>query len=190
MVKVVKRKADWTDIRLFWAVARLGSFGAAARTLDIGLTTITRAVDRLEERLNTKLLIRGPQGVTLTEAGERAYDSALTMERAAENFETHVQDSENAPEGRVRIAAPDGLAGVFLPPHIPEFLRANPRIDLIIDAGLWPDRPIASDVDLTLTFSEPKNPDMVAIPWPISTTPCSPRATMWPSTGRRPRPRR
>ena len=163
-MKVVRRKADWTDIRLFWAVARLGSFGAAARALDIGLTTITRAVDRLEERLNTKLLIRGPQGVTLTEAGERAYDSALTMERAAENFETHVLDSENTPEGRVKLAAPDGLAGVFLPPHLPEFLRGNPRIDLIIDSGLWPDRPIASEVDLTLTFSQPKNPDMVAVP--------------------------
>ncbi len=164
MTKVVRRKADWTDIRLFWAVARLGSFGAAARALDIGLTTITRAVDRLEERLNTKLLLRGPQGVTLTEAGERAYDSALVMERAAETFETHVLDSETAPEGRVRLSAHDGLAGILLPPHLPEFLRANPKIDLIIDSGLWPDRPISGDVDLTLTFVEPKNPDMVAIP--------------------------
>ncbi|MDR3506308.1 MAG: LysR family transcriptional regulator [Caulobacteraceae bacterium] len=164
MVNVVRRKADWTDIRLFWAVARLGSFGAAARTLDMGLTTITRAVDRLEERLNTKLLIRGPQGVTLTEAGERAYDSALTMERAAESFEHQVSNSENTVEGRVRLAAPDGLAGVFLPPHMPEFLRANPRIDLVIDCGLWPDRPMLGEIDMSLTFTEPKNPDMVAIP--------------------------
>ena len=161
---MVRRKADWTDIRLFWAVARLGSFGAAARALEIGLTTITRAVDRLEDRLNTKLLLRGPQGVTLTEAGERAYDSAVAMENAAEIFETRVLDSEDTPEGRVRLAAPDGLAGVFLPPSLPEFLRAHPRIDLILDGGLWPDRPLTSDTDLTLTFAEPKSPDVVAIP--------------------------
>jgi DNA-binding transcriptional LysR family regulator len=161
---VARRKADWTDIRMFWVVARLGSFGAAARSLDIGLTTITRAVDRLEERLNTKLLVRGPQGVTLTESGERAYDSALTMERAAESFEHLIVDSESTPEGRVRLAAPDGLAGVLLPRHIPEFLRANPKIDLIVDCGLWQDRPLAGEVDLTLTFAEPKHPDMVAIP--------------------------
>lgn len=160
---MVRRKAEWTDIRLFWAVARLGSFGAAARALEIGLTTITRAVDRLEDRLNTKLLIRGPQGVTLTDAGERAYDSALVMERAAETFETRVLDSQDSPEGRVKLAAPDGLAGVFLPPHLPEFLRANPRIDLVIDSGTATDRPIAGDVDLTLTFTEPKSPDMVAV---------------------------
>jgi len=164
VTSVVKRKADWTDIRMFWVVARLGSFGAAARALDIGLTTVTRAVDRLEERLNTKLLVRGPQGVTLTESGERAYDSALTMERASESFENLVRDSESAPEGKVRLAAPDGLAGVFLPRYVPEFLRANPKIDLLIDGGLWPDRPLVGEVDLTLTFAEPKNPDMVAIP--------------------------
>jgi DNA-binding transcriptional LysR family regulator len=164
VVKVVRRRADWTDIRLFWAVARLGSFGAAARALDIGLTTVTRAVDRLEERLNTKLLIRGPQGVTLTEAGERSYDSALTMERAAESFETVVLDSESTPEGRVQLAAPDGIAGMLLPPRLPEFLRANPKIDLIIDSGLWADRPIGGEADLTLTFEEPRNPDLVATP--------------------------
>jgi DNA-binding transcriptional LysR family regulator len=164
LVSVVRRKAEWTDIRMFWVVAQLGSFGAAARALEIGLTTVTRAVDRLEERLNTKLLVRGPQGVTLTEAGERAYDSALTMERAAEIFENLILDSESLPEGRVRLAAPDGLAGVFLPRHLPEFLRANPKIDLAIDGGLWPDRPLVGEVDLTLTFAEPKNPDMVAIP--------------------------
>ncbi len=149
---------------MFWAVARLGSFGAAARALDVNLTTVTRAVDRLEERLNTKLLVRSPQGAALTEAGERAYDSALTMERAAESFENFLRDSEAAPEGRVRLAAPDGLAGFFLPPHLAEFTRANPKIDLVIDGGLWPDRPLTGEVDLTLTFAEPKNPDMVAIP--------------------------
>jgi DNA-binding transcriptional LysR family regulator len=164
VVSVVKRKADWTDIRMFWVVARMGSFGAAARALDIGLTTVTRAVDRLEERLNTRLLVRGPQGVTLTDAGERAYDSALTMERAAESFENLILDSESAPEGKVRLAAPDGLAGVLLPRYVPEFLRANPKIDLLIDGGLWPDRPLVGEVDLTLTFAEPTNPDMVAIP--------------------------
>ena len=149
---------------MFWVVARLGSFGAAARALDISLTTVTRAVDRLEERLNTKLLVRGPHGASLTESGERAYDSALTMERAAESFEHFILDSESAPEGRVKLAAPDGLAGFFLPQHVPEFLRANPKIDLVIDGGLWPDRPLVGEVDLTLTFAEPKNPDMVAIP--------------------------
>jgi DNA-binding transcriptional LysR family regulator len=119
MAEVVKRKADWSDLRVFWAVAELGSFGAAARNLGLGLTTVTRTVERLEERLAAKLFTRGPHGVTLTEAGVLAYDRALSMERVAEQLEREIVNSEKAPEGRVKISAPDGVAGIFLPPSWP-----------------------------------------------------------------------
>jgi DNA-binding transcriptional LysR family regulator len=164
MAEVMKRKADWSDLRVFWAVAELGSFGAAARNLNLGLTTVTRTVDRLEERLAAKLFTRGPHGVTLTEAGVLAYDRALSMERVAEQLEREIVNSEKAPEGRVKISAPDGVAGIFLPPFMAEFVRANPKIDLAVDCDLWPDRPMAGDADLALTFQEPKNPDAVATP--------------------------
>ena len=164
MAEVVKRKADWSDLRVFWAVAELGSFGAVARNLGLGLTTVTRTVDRLEEQLAAKLFTRGPHGVTLTEAGTLAYDRALSMERVAEQLEREIVNSEKAPEGRVKISAPDGVAGIFLPPFMAEFVRANPKIDLAVDCDLWPDRPMAGDADLALTFQEPKHPDAVATP--------------------------
>jgi len=104
VVNVVRRKADWDDIRVFWAVASLGSFAAAARALDSAVTTITRTVDRLEQQLNTKLPERGPHGATLTEAGEKVYDLAFTMERSAEALEHSVLNIESALEGRVKIA--------------------------------------------------------------------------------------
>jgi len=164
MAEVVKRKADWSDLRVFWAVAELGSFGAAARNLGLGLTTVTRTVDRLEERLSAKLFTRGPHGVTLTEAGLVAYDRALSMERVAEQLEREIVNSEKAPEGRVKISAPDGVAGIFLPPFMAEFVRANPKIDLAVDCDLWPDRPLSGDADLALTFQEPMHPDAIATP--------------------------
>jgi DNA-binding transcriptional LysR family regulator len=164
MAQVVRQKADWSDVRVFWAVAELGSFGAAARALKLGLTTVTRTVDRLESRLNAKLLTRGPQGVTLTEAGAMAYDRALSMERVAEQLEREILDREKAPEGHVKLAAPDGIAGIFLAPSMPEFIRANPKINLVVDCELWPDRPLQGEADVALTFQEPKQPDMIATP--------------------------
>jgi DNA-binding transcriptional LysR family regulator len=164
MKDVVRRRADWSDVRVFWAVAELGSFGSASRTLKLGLTTVTRAVDRLEARLNAKLLKRGPQGVKLTEAGMLAYDRALSMERIAEQLEVEVADCEKLPQGRVKLAAPDGIAGVFLSPAMAVFIRANPKIDLSIDCDLWPDRPLGGEADIALTFEEPKHPDVIATP--------------------------
>jgi DNA-binding transcriptional LysR family regulator len=149
-------------VRLFWAVAESGSFGAAARSLNVGLSTVTRAVDRLESRLNAKLLVRGPQGVALTEAGSVAYDRALSMERVAQQLEHDIADAERRPEGRVKLAAPDGIGGAYLTPLMAEFLRANPKIDLVIDCGFWSNYGLEGDIDLTLTFEESTRPDVTS----------------------------
>ena len=87
MSDVVRRKADFGDLRLFWAVAEAGSFGAAARALGVSTSTLTRAVDNLEARLEVKLLTRTAQGITLTEAGQTAFGRVRTMERAAAALE-------------------------------------------------------------------------------------------------------
>ncbi|HLK25045.1 MAG TPA: LysR family transcriptional regulator [Caulobacteraceae bacterium] len=163
-MSVVRRKADWGDVRLFWAVAEMGSFGAAARRLGAGLTTVTRAVERLERQLGAKLFVRGPQGVSLTRAGTLAYERARSMERMAEGLEQDLAGIEEALEGRVKLSAPDGVAGMFLAPAAAEFLRSNPKIDLAIDCGLSPKAPLAGEVDLTLTFEVPANLDAIATP--------------------------
>jgi len=161
MNEVAGRRADWSHLRVFFTVAEAGSFGAAARALKINPSTVTRTIDELERQLNVTLFHRGPRGVTLTHSGMLAYQRVRTMEQTAEALELEVADAESAPEGRVKIAAPDGLAGFFLSPHVPAFLQAHPDIDLVIDCGLWPDRPLEGEADLTLTFSEPAYADAV-----------------------------
>jgi len=142
----------------------LGSFAAAARALDSAVTTITRTVDRLEQQLNTKLLERGPHGATLTEAGEKVYDLAFTMERSAEALENSVLNIESALEGRVKFAARDALAGLILSTRLPSFLDKNSLIDVVLDTEQRADRLMAGEVDLTLTLSAPTHPDLVAVP--------------------------
>jgi DNA-binding transcriptional LysR family regulator len=164
MANVGRRRADWSDLRLFWAVAEMRGFGAAARALGVSQSTITRRIDELEYRLNARLFVRGPQGVTLTEAGEQARNLVRTMEHAAGALENLILDAEDKPEGGVGIAAPDGVAGIFLTPLMPEFLRANPKVDLRFDCGLWPDHPLKGDADLCLTFVEPTQSDLIARP--------------------------
>jgi DNA-binding transcriptional LysR family regulator len=164
MPEVVRRKADFGDLRLFWAVAEAGSFGAAARALGMSTSTLTRGVDNLEARLGVKLLTRTAQGITLTEAGQTAYDRVLTMERAAAALEMELAGFDKSPRGMVKLSAPDGIGGVFLTPFIPDFLRAHPQIDLAIDCGLWPDRPLKGEIDVALTFSKPDQDEVIARP--------------------------
>jgi DNA-binding transcriptional LysR family regulator len=149
---------------VFYAVAEAGGINAAARALKLNPSTVTRAVEELERQLNVTLFHRGPRGAVLTDAGEAAFQRVRTMDRMAEALELEIGDTEVLPEGRVRLAAPDGVAGYFVSPHLPEFLRAHPKLDLAIDCGLWPDRPLDGEADLVLTFAEPTQPDAVALP--------------------------
>lgn len=63
------------EMQVFLAVAQAGSLAAAARALQLSQATVTRSVTRLEQRLDSTLLLRGPRGVSLSPAGARFADS-------------------------------------------------------------------------------------------------------------------
>src|SRR5262249_30095470 len=61
---------DWSDIRIFLAVADYGSMNGASQSLNMSQSTISLRMRDLEQRLGSKLLARSKAGVCLTEAGE------------------------------------------------------------------------------------------------------------------------
>lgn len=68
----------------FHAVARAGSFSAAARELNLTQPAVSQQVAALERELGARLLHRGPGGLTLTAAGEVALEhGAALAERLA-----------------------------------------------------------------------------------------------------------
>jgi DNA-binding transcriptional LysR family regulator len=111
--------------------------------------------------LSVRLIVRGAQGVGLSEAGELIRDYVVTMERSAQAIERLALGRDKREEGRVRISAPDGLAAFWLAPKLPEFQRENPKISVSLDAGLWPRDDIQGETDLSLRFEESKHPDDV-----------------------------
>ena len=60
----------------FLAVAEAGSFSAAARRLNVGQPSISKAVAQLEAYLGVRLFQRSTRSLTLTEAGRRYRDGA------------------------------------------------------------------------------------------------------------------
>jgi DNA-binding transcriptional LysR family regulator len=160
-VLIGRQRIDWSDLRVFLAVAETGSFSGAAKLLGLTQPTVSRRLDELESRLNAQLVIRGLQGVGLTEAGELIRDHVVTMERSAQAIERLTLGRDKRDEGRVRVSAPDGLAAFWLAPRLAEFQRENPKIAVSLDAGLWPSSEMRLDVDLSLQFEESKHLDDV-----------------------------
>ena len=70
---------DWTLYRTFLAVARLGSFSAAARALGLTQPTAARHIEELEEALGVDLFARSPRGLTATDMAKALLPQAAAI---------------------------------------------------------------------------------------------------------------
>jgi molybdate transport repressor ModE-like protein len=87
-VDTVWRVLDLRRLHVLRAVAREGSFSAAARALDYTQPAVSHHVARLEAEVGTPLLVRTARGVRLTEAGQALVqhtDAVLARLESAED---------------------------------------------------------------------------------------------------------
>lgn len=103
------------DIATFVAVAQHASFTRAAERLETSKSNVGKAVQRLEERLGTKLFQRTTRAVRLTEDGETYLDAARTALDSLGEAEVALSARRDEPTGRVRLDVPIGFGRVLLP---------------------------------------------------------------------------
>lgn len=119
---------EWSDIRIFLAIARSGSLGSAARTLQLSHPTVGRRLRALEEDIGQALFQRHSEGVVLTDAGEAALRLAEEMEVRVLAMQRQLAGESDQREGVLRISAADWFATYVLPPVLHELARHYPRV--------------------------------------------------------------
>jgi len=141
---------DAASLPLFVAVARAGSFTAAARRLDVPTTTLSRRIQELEEALGVRLLNRTTRSLSLTDAGERYLAEVEPIIEAVEEANRSISRLRQSVTGRLRLTAPYFLAELFLADWVIAFQQAHPQvtIELQLDNHLL-DLP-ASGMDLAV----------------------------------------
>ena len=153
---------DWDDLRVFHAIVASGSMSKAAQRLGVGQPTVSRRLEALETRIGARLVTRGAEGVELTDVGERIWTFVQTMQSSASDIERVAHQADKADAGKVRIAAPDGIAGYWLARHLAGFVEANPRIKLELMTRGQGESAAEDDADIVLQLSESKRMSMVA----------------------------
>jgi len=123
-------------IAAFARVVDSGSFSAAARRLNISKSAVSAHVQRLEERLGTRLLNRSTRRLSLTEAGATYFRHCARILAEAEAAEQAATVLQREPRGTLRISAPDSFGSMHVAPAVPRFLKRYP--DLAVDITLSP----------------------------------------------------
>ena len=127
---VQKSSTNWDDVRLFLQLTREGSARAAATSLGISHSTVVRRVENLESALGVRLFDRDFTGYRPTAAGETLLTSAISAEDALLTADRQLQGQDARLTGEIRLTTPDILANFFLMPHIIEFSKQYPEIEL------------------------------------------------------------
>ncbi|MBS7457166.1 LysR family transcriptional regulator [Coralloluteibacterium stylophorae] len=119
---------EWSDVRIFLAVSRGGSFGEAARSLGVSHPTVGRRVRALEDEAQQPLFRRTRRGLVLTDAGDALLALAESMENSALAMERRLAGNHDRLEGILRISSADWFAGYVLAPVLAELGRRHPAV--------------------------------------------------------------
>lgn len=142
------------QLGVFEAVARSGSFTAAAARLRVSQSALSRTVAGIEHTLRVPLFERTTRTVTLTAAGHHLLsiaDRILAAHRTGMHDLVRYLAGE---QGTVTIATLPSVAAVLLPPVISAFHEQHPGISVRILDGLARtvvDRLLGGEADLAIT---------------------------------------
>jgi DNA-binding transcriptional LysR family regulator len=123
-----------TSMQVFVRVASLGSFSAAARSLNLSQTMVTKHVGALEERLGVKLLHRSTRKLVLTEGGRNYLTACERILAEIEEAEASASLDRIEPRGTLRLNVPLTFGFRHIAPALPEFNRLHPAVSF--DLGL------------------------------------------------------
>ena len=118
------------EMAIFVKVVETGSFSETARQLGNTPSAISKAITRLEQALETRLLQRTTRKLRLSESGQQIYGHCLEMLNAAQAVIDNTGKLNSEPSGTVRISVPKAVGHYMIHPHLAEFLERYPKVDI------------------------------------------------------------
>ncbi|WP_103332332.1 LysR family transcriptional regulator [Pseudotabrizicola formosa] len=152
-----------TRLEAVLAIARRGSFRAAALDLGMSTTALSHTIARLEATLGVRLFNRTTRSVSLSDAGRAFVDRIAPAMAEISGAMEMVQSQSLTPSGLLRINA-SVQAGREIAPLVLTFLRRFPQmqVDLVTEGRLVDI--VAEGFDLGLRPADLVPRDMIALP--------------------------
>jgi DNA-binding transcriptional LysR family regulator len=152
---------DWSDVRIFLAIARCRTLGAAAKRVGQTQPTMGRRLRALEEVLGHTLFQRTSDGFVLTDEGAAVLAYAERMEEEALGFTRALAGNDTQLTGLLRISSPDWLGEHILTPVFARFLGKHPGIslELVTDSRLY--NLARREADLLFRITPFDEPDII-----------------------------
>lgn len=139
---------DLNSLLIFAKVVEASSFSEAARHLKMPISSVSRRIAELEDRLGVRLLERSTHHLRLTDFGAEVFELARHAAEVSEAVDNVISNRLPEVSGTLRLSAPPSISDSLIVPVVGAFQQAYPNVQVkafiterIVDQ-------IAEDVDI------------------------------------------
>ena len=118
-------------LRYFVETVRLGSFTAAAQSLQVGQSTVSKMVRNLEDQLGETLIIRSGKPLILSDAGQVLFEKGSQLLLDLKRLEQEVHAVQALSKGQLKLGIPP-MINLLFTEALKEFRERYPTIQLQI----------------------------------------------------------
>lgn len=152
---------DWDDMRIFLEIQRTGRLNRAAKRLGSSHTTVARRLKAMEAKFGLSLFDDTEDGLVPSEFGQQVLSHAQDMEAAATAIADQADRLTGSGSKCVRVGAPDGFGNAVLSHILPQYMAADPsmEVELVpipVTHKLW-----RRDVDIAISLDRPQTGRLV-----------------------------
>lgn len=152
-----------TSMKVFAAVARLGSFAAAAEELDISNTMCSKFIRDLENSLGARLMNRTTRQLSLTEVGSTYHKKVIDILMEVEEAEQCVSELQNEPVGILRVMSLPSFGSFHVARAIKGYKKQYPRVAIELNLSDDFDNLVDKGMDLAFRVGELADSSVVAL---------------------------
>ena len=124
-----------TNIQTFLLIWEQGSFSAAAHSLRLSVTAVSKQIRVLEQHWGGPLFLRTTRSVSLTPLGEVVYERAKELASSLNDLETVASGFQQVPRGRVRVLVSPSFGGPLVLAKLKDFQDKYPQVSLDLEYG-------------------------------------------------------
>src|SRR5471030_2369982 len=151
-----------SGVSVLAAVVEGGSFVKAAELIGLTDSGVSRAISRLEARLDVRLLDRTTRSVTLTDEGRRFYEEVKPHLNAIEDAAAVASGAASAVRGRLKVDIDPFFLPLVLAGRLGDFCDRYPELSIEFVSREHLGDLVSEGIDLAIRFGQPRFSALVA----------------------------
>lgn len=152
------------DLKYFIEISKTLHLSRAAERLGLTQPSLSHCLKRMEDSVGHALFLRSKKGLTLTPAGQKLLQSAVTLLQHWEDVVHAAQAEATQVTGTIRIGCHSAVANYMLPRFLPQFLKQNSQVNFQLRHGLsrhMTEQVISGQLDVAIVVNPVKHPDLI-----------------------------